>query len=40
MIKQVKEYKQYKIWVDKFDEEDWQALFMTEFEELFEYDKD
>lgn len=32
--------KPIKIWVDEFDEEDWQALFMTDLEELFEYDKD
>jgi hypothetical protein len=40
MIKQVKRSNHQKIWVDRFDEEDWQALFMTELEEIFEYDKD
>jgi hypothetical protein len=28
-----------QVWVNEFDEEDWQALFMTDLEELFEYDK-
>jgi hypothetical protein len=40
MTKQLKTSNQRRFWVDKFDEEDWQALFMTELEELFEYDKD
>lgn len=34
-----KESQQRRIWVDEFDEEDWHALFMTDLEELFEYDK-
>lgn len=29
-----------QVWVNEFDEEDWQALFMKDLEELFEYDKD
>jgi hypothetical protein len=29
-----------QVWVNEFDEEDWKALFLTELEELFEYDKD
>ena len=40
MIKQAKESKKRRMWVDDFDEEDWQALFMKDLEELFEYDKD
>jgi hypothetical protein len=40
MTEQVKVSNQKRIWVDGFDEEDWKALFMTELEELFEYDKD
>jgi hypothetical protein len=40
MIEQLQVSNQKRIWVDGFDEEDWQALFMTELEELFEYDKD
>jgi hypothetical protein len=40
MTEQLQVSKQKKIWVDRFDEEDWKALFMTELEELFEYDKD
>jgi hypothetical protein len=40
MIEQIQVSKQKRIWVDRFDEEDWQALFMTDLEELFEYDKD
>ena len=39
MTEQVKVSNQKRIWVDGFDEEDWKALFMTELEELFEYDK-
>jgi len=40
MIEQLQISNQKRIWVDRFDEEDWKALFMTELEELFEYDKD
>jgi hypothetical protein len=40
MTEQLQVSKQKRIWVDRFDEEDWKALFMTELEELFEYDKD
>lgn len=40
MTEQLIEFIQKRIWVDGFDEEDWQAFFMTEIEELFEYDKD
>ncbi len=40
MTEQVRVSNQKRIWVDRFDEEDWKALFMTELEELFEYDKD
>ena len=40
MIKQAKESKKRRMLVDDFDEEDWQALFMKDLEELFEYDKD
>ena len=40
MIKKLQISDQGRFWVDEFDEEDWQALFMTELEELFEYDKD
>lgn len=35
----MKQNSKKQVWVDEFDEEDWQALFMTDFEELFEYDK-
>jgi hypothetical protein len=40
MTEQLQESKQKRIWIDRFDEEDWKALFMTELEEFFEYDKD
>jgi hypothetical protein len=40
MTEQIQVSNQKRIWVDRFDEEDWKALFMTELEELFEYDKD
>lgn len=40
MTEQLYESNEKRIWVDGFDEEDWKALFMTELEELFEYDKD
>ena len=40
MTEQLQKSNQKRIWVDKFDDEDWKALFMTEFEELFEYDKE
>ena len=36
----MKQNSKKQVWVDEFDEEDWQALFMTDLEELFEYDKD
>jgi hypothetical protein len=39
MTRVKKDSKQARVWVDSFDEEDWKALFMTELEELFEYDK-
>ena len=39
MTEQVEVSNQKRIWVDRFDEEDWKALFITELEELFEYDK-
>ena len=39
MTEQLQESNQKRIWVDRFDEEDWQALLMTDLEELFEYDK-
>ena len=39
MTRVKKDFKQAKVWVESFDEEDWQALFMTDLEELFEYDK-
>lgn len=35
----MKQNSKKQVWVDEFDEEDWQALFMTDLEELFEYDK-
>jgi len=40
MTEQLQKSNQKRIWVDKFDEEDWQALLMTDLEELFEYDKE
>lgn len=40
MTKELQKSIQRRFWVDEFDEEDWQALFMTDLEELFEYDKD
>jgi hypothetical protein len=40
MTEQLQESNQKRIWVDGFDEEDWKALFRTELEELFEYDKE
>ena len=40
MIKKIQVSDQRRFWVNEFDEEDWKALFMTELEELFEYDKD
>ncbi len=40
MTEQSEGSNQKRIWVDGFDEEDWEALFMTELEELFEHDKD
>jgi hypothetical protein len=40
MTERVEGFNQKRIWVDGFDEEDWKALFMSELEELFEYDKD
>jgi hypothetical protein len=40
MIKKLRVSDQGRFWVNEFDEEDWHALFMTELEELFEYDKD
>ena len=39
MTEQLKTSNQRRFWIDEFDEEDWQALFMTDLEELFEYDK-
>ncbi len=39
MTEQLQISNQKRIWVDRFDEEDWQALFRTDLEELFEYDK-
>ena len=39
MIEQLQVSKPKRIWVDRFDEEDWKALFMKDLEELFEYDK-
>ena len=39
MTEQLKTSNQRSFWIDEFDEEDWQALFMTDLEELFEYDK-
>ena len=39
MTEQLKTSNQRRFWIDEFDEEDWQALFMTDIEELFEYDK-
>ena len=40
MTEQLKRSNQRRFWIDEFDEEDWQALFMKDLEELFEYDKD
>ncbi len=40
MTEQLQKSNLKRIWVDKFDEEDWQALLMTDLEELFEYDKE
>jgi hypothetical protein len=40
MTEQLQESKQKRIWVDRFDEEDWKALFTKDLEEFFEYDKD
>jgi hypothetical protein len=40
MTEQLQESKQKRIWVDRFDEEDWKALFTRDLEEFFEYDKD
>jgi len=40
MTEQLQESKQKIIWVDRFDEEDWKALFTKDLEEFFEYDKD
>ena len=39
MTEQLETSNQRRFWIDEFDEEDWQALFMTDLEELFEYDK-
>jgi len=39
MTERLQGSNQKRIWVDGFDEEDWQALLMTDLEELFEYDK-
>ena len=36
----MKQNSKKQVWVDEFDEEDWQALFMTDLRELYEYDKD
>lgn len=36
----MKQNNSHQVWVNEFDEEDWQALFMKDLEELFEYDKD
>jgi hypothetical protein len=40
MTEQLQESKQKRIWVDRFDEEDWKSLFTKDLEEFFEYDKD
>jgi hypothetical protein len=40
MTEQLQESQQKRIWVDRFDEEDWKALFTKDLEEFFEYDKD
>jgi hypothetical protein len=40
MTEQLQESKQKRIWIDRFDEEDWKALFTKDLEEFFEYDKD
>lgn len=39
MIKKLQISDQWRFWVNEFDEEDWQALFNKDLEELFEYDK-
>lgn len=36
----MKQNSKKQVLVDEFDEEDWQALFMADLEELYEYDKD
>ena len=40
MTEQLQESNQKRVWIEVFDEEDWQALFKTDLEELYEYDKD
>jgi hypothetical protein len=39
MIKQAKETNHQKIWVDKFDEEDWRELLLLDSWKPFEDDK-
>ena len=39
MTEQLQKSNQKRIWVDKFDEEDWEELFRSDLWELFEDNK-